>query len=66
MKLLRLTPKGLEVRRAALAASQGLERELRDACGDADVDALRRALLAFLDAHDALEDATAGRARAVW
>jgi DNA-binding MarR family transcriptional regulator len=66
VKLLRLTPKGRSVREAALAASGQLEDELRDRCGDADVDALRRALVAFLGAHDALDDASAGRARAVW
>jgi DNA-binding MarR family transcriptional regulator len=66
VKLLRLTPKGEDVRRAALAASRGLERDLRRSCGDADVDALRRALLALLEAHDVAGDATAGRARAVW
>jgi DNA-binding MarR family transcriptional regulator len=64
VKLLRLTPKGRGVRRAALAESRRMERELRESSDD--VDALRRALLAFLDAHGALEDAVAGRARAVW
>jgi DNA-binding MarR family transcriptional regulator len=66
VKLLRLTAKGRAVRRAALAASRRLERELRKACGDDDTDALRRGLLALLEAHGALEDAGAGRSRAVW
>jgi DNA-binding MarR family transcriptional regulator len=64
VKLLRLTAKGEDVRRAALAASRKMERDLRKRCGDEDVDALRRALLALLG--DAAADATAGRARAVW
>lgn len=65
-KVLRLTDKGRTVRQAALAASRRLERELRANVGDADVDALRRALLAFLDSHGVLADAAAGRARALW
>src|SRR3954467_15245302 len=56
VKFLRLTPKGQDVRRAALAASRRLERDLRKECGDADVDALRRTLLTFLEEHHALDD----------
>ena len=65
-KVLRLTDKGRTVRRAALAASRRLERELRADVGDADADALRRALLAFLERHGVLADAAASRARALW
>jgi DNA-binding MarR family transcriptional regulator len=66
LKLLRLTDRGRAVRRAALAASRRMEEELRAEVGDEDVDALRRALLAFLNRHGTLEDAVAGRSRALW
>ncbi len=66
VKLLRLTDKGRKVRRAALAASQAIERELRLDLGDPNVDALRTTLEALLDRHAALEDARAGRSRAPW
>ncbi|MGE5407729.1 MAG: MarR family winged helix-turn-helix transcriptional regulator [Syntrophothermus sp.] len=66
VKLLRLTDRGRRVRRAALAASRGLERELRAQAGDDDVDAMRRALLALLERHGTLADAAAGRSRAFW
>jgi DNA-binding MarR family transcriptional regulator len=66
VKLLRLTDKGREVRRAALAASHAIERELRRDLGDSDIDALRTTLEALLDRHAALEDARAGLSRAPW
>jgi DNA-binding MarR family transcriptional regulator len=66
VKLLRLTPKAVQVRRAALRASRQLERELRRELGDDDVAALRRTLLRLLERHGALTDASAGRSRAVW
>jgi DNA-binding MarR family transcriptional regulator len=66
VKLLRLTAKGRKVRRAALAASHAIERELRRELGDLDVDALRAALESLLERHAALEDARAGRSRAPW
>ncbi len=66
VKLLRLTPKATQVRRAALRASRQLERELRRELGDDDVAALRRTLLRLLERHGALTDASAGRSRAVW
>jgi len=66
VKVLRLTDKGREVRRTALAASRAMERELRQALGDAEVDGLRHGLDALLAQHGALEDAHAGRSRAVW
>jgi DNA-binding MarR family transcriptional regulator len=66
VKLLRLTDKGRTVRRAALSASHGIERELRRELGDPDVDALRTALESLLERHAALEDARAGRSRAPW
>jgi DNA-binding MarR family transcriptional regulator len=65
-KQLALTAQGRRVRMAALAASRRMERELRRDVGDADVDALRRALLAFLERHGGLDAALAGRSRAVW
>jgi DNA-binding MarR family transcriptional regulator len=66
VKLLRLTEKGRTVRRTALAASRDLEARLRAAAGDADVDALLRALQVFLDTHDAGAHAAAGHSRAPW
>jgi DNA-binding MarR family transcriptional regulator len=66
VKLLRLTGKGRAVRDTALAASRELEAGLRRTAGDGDVDALLRALLAFLDRHGAGETAAAGRSRALW
>ena len=66
VKRLRVTDKGTNVRRAALAASHAIERELRRDLGDSDVDALRTALEALLVRHAALEDALAGRSRAPW
>jgi DNA-binding MarR family transcriptional regulator len=66
LKVLRLTEKGRAVRRAALGASRKMERELRKEVGDAEVDTMRHALLAFLGRHGTLEDAVAGRSRAVW
>jgi DNA-binding MarR family transcriptional regulator len=66
VKLLRLTAKGRKVRRAALAASHKMERELRAEIGDAAVDDMRGALEQLLAGHDALDDARAGRSRAPW
>ena len=65
-KVLRLTEKGLRVRRAALAASRRMERELRAEVGEEGVEAMRGALLALLERHGTLEDALAGRSRALW
>jgi DNA-binding MarR family transcriptional regulator len=65
-KVLVLTRQGLRVRATALAASRTMERDLRRAAGDADVDALRRTLGAFLEQHGGLDEAMAGRARPVW
>jgi DNA-binding MarR family transcriptional regulator len=65
-KVLRLTEKGKRVRKAALAASRRMESELRRDLGDADVDALRTALLRFLERHGTLADASEGRSRALW
>jgi DNA-binding MarR family transcriptional regulator len=65
-KVLRATDRGRKVRATALAASRRMERDLRRAVGDADVDALRRALGAFLEQHGGLDEAMAGRARPVW
>ncbi|WP_196807446.1 MarR family winged helix-turn-helix transcriptional regulator [Candidatus Solirubrobacter pratensis] len=57
-KILALTDKGRRVREAALAESRRMERELRCALGDADVDALRRVLVRFSGEGDG--------ARPVW
>ncbi len=65
-KRLVLTDKGQRVRAAALQASHGLETELRKELGGADLDAMRRVLLRFLERHEGLEGAQAGRARALW
>jgi DNA-binding MarR family transcriptional regulator len=65
-KLIAPTERGLLVRKAALMASRRMERDLRRVTGDADVDALRRALAELLGRHGGLEDALAGRARPVW
>jgi len=65
-KILVLTDRGRRVRRAALAASRQMERELRHDLGDEQVAAFRAVLLRFLERHDALGDAVAGRARALW
>ncbi|MGZ4187954.1 MAG: MarR family winged helix-turn-helix transcriptional regulator [Solirubrobacteraceae bacterium] len=66
VKLLQLTPKGRKVRRAALAESHKIERELRTEVGNAAVDDMRTALEQLLARHDALADARAGRSRALW
>jgi DNA-binding MarR family transcriptional regulator len=66
VKVLRLTEKGRNVRRTALAASHALERELRREVGDTTVDELRVGLDALLSFHSALDDARAGRSRAPW
>jgi DNA-binding MarR family transcriptional regulator len=66
VKVLRLTAKGRKVRRVALAESRRMEEELRSEVGDTDVEAMRRAIAGFLAAHGSLEDAGAGRARALW
>jgi DNA-binding MarR family transcriptional regulator len=60
-KVLVLTEKGLAVRAAALAESRKMERELRRELGDADVDAMRRALVRFAERHG-----DASGARPVW
>src|SRR5207248_815822 len=54
------------VRRAALAASHAMERDLRAELGDSAVDELRRGLEELLARYGALEDARAGRSRALW
>jgi DNA-binding MarR family transcriptional regulator len=66
IKVLRLTDKGMTVRRAALAGSRRMESELRKVAGDSDVDVFLRTLMTFLDINGASDDAGAGRSRAVW
>src|SRR3954452_11605068 len=61
---LRLSAKGRRVRERAAAESEAIEAELRAACGDRAVDALRRALLAFVEREGALEEVLALRSRA--
>jgi DNA-binding MarR family transcriptional regulator len=65
-KVLSLTTKGHRVRAAALAASHDIERELAGAIGRADLDATRRTILALLELHGGLDQAQAGRSRALW
>ena len=65
-KVLSLTEKGRRVRRAALSASRRMEAELRRELGDERVEAFRTVMLRFLERHDVLGDAVAGRARAPW
>src|SRR3954470_6030378 len=60
-KVLRLTEKGVAVRKAALSESRRMERELRRELGDADVDAMRRVLVRFAERHG-----DASGARRVW
>jgi DNA-binding MarR family transcriptional regulator len=60
-KVLRLTDKGAAVREAALAESRRMEAELRRELGDADVDAMRRVLIAFAARHG-----DSSGARPVW
>jgi DNA-binding MarR family transcriptional regulator len=65
-KVISLSDKGRRVRRAALAASRRMERELRRELGDREVDALRHALVRLLERHGAGAGARAGRSRALW
>jgi DNA-binding MarR family transcriptional regulator len=65
-KVIRLTPKARRVRRAALAESRKIERELTAELGASDVRAMRRTLLHLLERSGTLADAAAGRSRAVW
>jgi len=65
-KVIRLTDRAHTVRKAALAESRRIEKELRGDLGDADVDTMRRVLLHLLHRSGLLADAAAGRSRAVW
>ena len=65
-KVIGLTPKAKKVRRAALSESERLEAELREDLSARDVAALRRTLLRLLERHGALDDAAAGRSKAIW
>ncbi len=65
-KLLRLTSKAVHVREVALAASAEMEEELRTRIGADQVEIVRAAFLAFLDANGTVADAMAGRSRALW
>jgi DNA-binding MarR family transcriptional regulator len=66
LKLLQLTAKGRKVRRVALDGSHKIEKDLRAEIGDAAMNELRRGLEQLLAQHDALDDARAGRSRALW
>ena len=66
LKLLRLTAKGRQVRHAALDASHKIEHDLRAEVGDAAVTQLRQGLEQLLSSHGVLDDAHAGRSRALW
>jgi DNA-binding MarR family transcriptional regulator len=65
-KAIRLTKRGLKVRRTALAASHRMEAELRKDLGDATVHAARAALERFVERNGGLEEVRAGRARPIW
>lgn len=62
---LALSVRGRAVFTRATRTSAAMERELAARVGPADVAALRRALLAFVEAHGALDDVMARRARPV-
>jgi DNA-binding MarR family transcriptional regulator len=65
-KVIRLTDKARGVRRTALRASSRLETELVQDLGTEDLQATRRVLIRLLERHDALDNALAGRSRAMW
>jgi DNA-binding MarR family transcriptional regulator len=65
-KVLVLTDRGKAIRRTALRESHKMERELRRACGDDAVDAMRHVLLEFGERHGVGGDAPAGYARPLW
>jgi DNA-binding MarR family transcriptional regulator len=65
-KAIRLTKRGLKVRKTALAASRRMEAELRRDLGDTVVDAARYALEHFVERNGGLEEVRAGRARPIW
>lgn len=60
-----LSSRGRAVFARATRTSAAMERELARLVGPADVAALRRALLAFVQAHGALDEVMARRARPV-
>lgn len=60
---LALGPQGQLVSKRARAASAAMERELRESCGNAKVDAFRSVLLAFVERHGGLGDVAALRAK---
>jgi DNA-binding MarR family transcriptional regulator len=62
---LTLSRRGRAVFARATRTSATMERELRARLGDADVDGLRRALMAFVERHGSLEDVLARRAKPV-
>jgi DNA-binding MarR family transcriptional regulator len=62
---LALSVRGRAVFARATRTSSAMERELVARVGAADVAALRRALLSFVEAHGALDDVMARRARPV-
>ncbi len=62
---LALSRKGHAVLARATRTSAAMERELRQSLGDADVAALRRVLMAFVERHGALDDVLARRAKPV-
>jgi DNA-binding MarR family transcriptional regulator len=65
-KAIRLTARGLKVRRTALATSRRMEAELRRELGDSSVDVARHALEHFVERNGGLEEVRAGRARPIW
>jgi DNA-binding MarR family transcriptional regulator len=63
--VLSLSAKGRAVQDVAQHTSASMERELRARLGDADVVALRRALMSFVARHGGLTDVLARRAKPV-
>jgi hypothetical protein len=74
LRLLTSTDYGVEMssgsrrgrRSAALATIARIERNLRTASGEADVQALRRGLMEFLRQSGDIDDVLARRAKSLW
>ena len=62
-KRLHLSPTGERIRERALAESREMEDELRQRFGDAQVDALRRLLIDFVERHGGGDELAARRSR---
>jgi DNA-binding MarR family transcriptional regulator len=62
-KRLHPSPAGKRIRERALAESREMEDELRQRFGDAQVDALRRLLIDFVERHGGGDELAARRSR---